>query len=186
MKKISLILLIVVLMLSISGCNKENDLWYGEVDGNKYINKKFSFEMDIPDEWKVNEDIENMNEEGNNLEDLEEVTICIMSSKLSNEAIKVDEHLVIGEGMTIRVINKDEKIDDYIDRVYNIDLGDDSLNIQNIETKDVNGKEFTIVEFKNQIIYLIKIKNKILDFNTVYLNDSQKEIMKSMNSIKFE
>ncbi|WP_434799485.1 hypothetical protein [Terrisporobacter vanillatitrophus] len=186
MKKISIISLIIVLILSISGCNKENDLWYGEVEGNKYINKKFSFEMDIPDEWKVKEDIENMNEEVNNLEDLEEVTICIMSSKFSNQGIKVDKHLVIGEGMSIRVINKDEKINDYIDKVYNIDFGDDSANIQNIETKDVNGKEFTIIEFKNNIVYLIKIENKIFDFNTVYLNDSQKEIIRAMNSIKFK
>ena len=88
--------------------------------------------------------------------------------------------------MSIRVINKDEKINDYIDKVYNIDFGDDSVNIQNIETKDVNGKEFTIIEFKNNIIYLIKIENKIFDFNTVYLNDSQKEIMRAMNSIKFK
>lgn len=175
----------------LSGCNNDSESWYGEVNNNKYINKKFDFEMDIPTGWEVNLNLEESNmvssNSGKDIDDLEECIIGeFYDNNTKNKQIQISKTLIITEGLTIRAKKRNESLEVYASEVYNQNFGDDSVNPQKLYDKSIKNKKFKVIEYKNNICYITESENRIIIFDAIYSNESKDKILKSMNSIEFK
>lgn len=186
-KKCFILLVLVFCIICIVGCNKSTDSWYGEKKENKYINKYFSFSIDIPNGWDLDQEKIKENNEliSKNPKDLDEAGVCSIKP-IEEKAIKVDKSLNITEGLSIRCIKTNQSLKDYSNEYYeSIRYEFGSINEQKIYSKNINNKEFMIIEMKNDICYLTKSDNIILAFEAIYANESKDKIFNSLNSIQF-
>ena len=170
MKKITIVML-SLLLVTITGCSKTSDLIYGEYLGNKYINESYKFSMEIPESWEVNEDIKRVNETNEILHDIEELIIALMYPSTNDRS----------NGLTVVALNRDDGIEGYINEMSESNL------LKNVSNENINGKEFTVLQYENGFIHLTESSDRIIEFNSVYSNDIKKdEIKTAIESVKFK
>ncbi len=186
MKNKILFLVFLVFIISMVGCKKSTDSWYGKMDNIKYTNEKFGFSMETPKDWTAQEDIDeaNIDNDGNtNLDNLDECCIFSMSAPSSNEAVKVNEKTLISEGLNIRAVKTKKSLEGYTNDIYKTEL---ECKIENkVYDKVIGEKQVKVIENDYQIYYITESEDRTLVFYSCYANKSKDKVLKSFESLKF-
>jgi len=212
--KVSLLIFSAVAIISIS-CNSQNtkDFDYGHVEGDKYINSFFDFEMDIPKGWVVQtkERMDNLTNSGKDLiaGDNENLKAIIKASEVNSanllQVFQYEPGSPVDYNPSIMLVAENIKNapgvksgSDYLFHARKI-LAQSQVKYDHIDTEFkkevINGSDIYTMNAEINLnginirqIYYSTIR-KGFSFITIVsyvTNQQKKDLMKTVNSMQFK